>query len=317
MKRIENLKWKPMWVSYLGCIKGCLEYLNVNVSDAWLFGATGHAFIINIHDVVCASGPTAWNMEMLPRLAENIGYTISGISAFKTDDDFGEKQKSAWELVKQSINENLPCIGWELEIPEYYVINGYSDNGYYSSGPKPESGDKIKQWNELGNTQIGWLEVYAIKPKSSQNALKTIKDAFGFVLEHSKNPKSWIFPKYKSGIEGFDTWINALETGKANGFGVSYNASVWSECRSFGVEFLKEAKERINGKLSNLFDEAIKQYEIVSENLGKISRIFPFPMKDEEVKDENLLNTASEYLKIARKAEESGIRIIEKIFTSI
>jgi hypothetical protein len=47
-KKIENLKWQPRWMSYLGCIKGCLDYLKLDVSDAWLYGATGHAFAINL-----------------------------------------------------------------------------------------------------------------------------------------------------------------------------------------------------------------------------------------------------------------------------
>ncbi len=51
-KVIENLKHKPWWISHLGCIEGCLDYFDVDVSTPWLFGATGHAFIINIHDVV-------------------------------------------------------------------------------------------------------------------------------------------------------------------------------------------------------------------------------------------------------------------------
>jgi len=47
-KKIENLRWKPKWVSHMGCLKGCLDYLDLKVSDAWLYGATGHAFIINV-----------------------------------------------------------------------------------------------------------------------------------------------------------------------------------------------------------------------------------------------------------------------------
>jgi len=49
-KKLENLRWKNRWTSHLGCIKGCLNYLGMEVSDAWLFGATGHAFIINVAD---------------------------------------------------------------------------------------------------------------------------------------------------------------------------------------------------------------------------------------------------------------------------
>lgn len=48
MKKLEYLRWKPHNVTHLGCIKGCLNYLGVEVSDPWLYGATGHAFIINI-----------------------------------------------------------------------------------------------------------------------------------------------------------------------------------------------------------------------------------------------------------------------------
>ena len=43
MKKLENCQWKPRWVSHLGCIKGCLDYLGIDLSDAWLYGATGHS----------------------------------------------------------------------------------------------------------------------------------------------------------------------------------------------------------------------------------------------------------------------------------
>ncbi len=49
-KKLENLRWRSRWTSHLGCVKGCLDYLNIDISDAWLYGATGHAFIINVAD---------------------------------------------------------------------------------------------------------------------------------------------------------------------------------------------------------------------------------------------------------------------------
>ncbi len=60
-KLLDNLRWQRMWTSHLGAIKGCLDYMGLNVSLPWLFGATGHAFVLNVSDVVCPSGPTAWN----------------------------------------------------------------------------------------------------------------------------------------------------------------------------------------------------------------------------------------------------------------
>ncbi len=323
-KKIENLRWKPMWVSHLGCIKGCLDYLGLEVSDAWLFGATGHAFIINMHEVVCPSGPTAWNTEMLFNLGHNIGYTVDGVFGFKSDSDFVEKQKLAWEKTKCAIDEGLPCYGWELDIPEFYVVYGYDDAGegagYYFSGPLCDSGKGPKPWKDLGDSQIGVLEMYTVKPGQTTDDVRTIKEAFEFVLEHSKSPEKWIYPKYKAGLAGFDTWIQALEDGKAIGFGMAYNAAVWSECRGFAVKFLKEAKEW-TGTLVSLFDEALKHYEVVAKNLNKISEMFPFPppgwkvttSETDEIKDITRIETALKYLRDARNAEESGLKALEKI----
>jgi len=47
-KKLENLKWSNSFVTHLGCIKSCLDYLDKDVSYTWLYGAMGHAFIINI-----------------------------------------------------------------------------------------------------------------------------------------------------------------------------------------------------------------------------------------------------------------------------
>ena len=275
IKKLEGLKGSPKWVTHLGCVKGCLDYLGINVSDAWLFGATGHAFVINVHDVVCPSGPTAWKTEMLCVLGRNVGYTVEGIFGHKSASDFTEKQKNAREMVKKAVDAGYPCYGWELGIPEFYIVFGYDDKGYYyrdfdnsCKGPKP--------WNELRNSGIGVLEMYCLMRSEPADDLKVITEVLQFALEIPTSPPKWIFPKYKAGVAGFDNWIRALENGEADGFGNAYNAAVWNECRGFAVEFLKKAKQSLSDDVNSIFDEAIRHYNIVSENLLSLTKIFPF-----------------------------------------
>jgi hypothetical protein len=59
MRALENCRWVPRWVAHLGAVKGCLNYLGIEMSDAWLYGGTGHAFVLNVHEGLCPSGPTA------------------------------------------------------------------------------------------------------------------------------------------------------------------------------------------------------------------------------------------------------------------
>ena len=45
MKKLDNLYWVPRWTSHMGCIKGRLNYLQLDISDAWLYGTTGLAYL--------------------------------------------------------------------------------------------------------------------------------------------------------------------------------------------------------------------------------------------------------------------------------
>ena len=312
-KELENLRWRPQWVSHLGCVKGCLDYLGMDVSDAWLFGATGHAFIINVHDVVCPSGPTAWNTEMLRKLGKNVGYETHGLSANRKDADFEQKRKLIWENAKLALDNGLPTYGWELDVPEYYVVFGYDDVGYYYSGPMCDDGAGPKPWRDLGESDIGVLEMYSLVEGEAADDRTTVKEALAFALAFAQSPAEWVFPKYKAGLGGFDNWVKAVEGNIAHGHGVAYNAVVWHECRRFAVEFLKEAKERLGGPAAP-FDEAIASYEAVAENLKKVVELFPFHgLKSEHIQDEGRRAEAAEALRAAREAEAAGLAALAKI----
>ena len=275
-KQIEGLRWKPRWVSHLGCIKGCLDYLGADISWPWLYGGTGHAFIINVHQIVCPSGPTAWNYEMLFRLSLNLGCKVSCVFGSKDNPDFLKQQTKAWIHVCNSLDEGTPCYGWELRMPEFYVIYGVDDGGYYYSGPGCDDGEGPKSWTEVGNTDIGILEIFSLERCELAEDAKVVRDALTFALEHAKNPKKWILSGYASGPKAFDIWANALDQGTANRFGQGYNAQVWAECRGEAAAFLVEAKRRLHGKADAQFDEAIACYQLVHSRLQELAELHPF-----------------------------------------
>ncbi len=314
---LDGLRWTPRWVSHLGCVKGCLDYLGLEVADAWLFGATGHAFILNVHDVVCPSGPTAWNTEMLRTLGKNVGYSSRGLFATRKDADFDEKRKLIWDNAKLALDNGLPTYGWELDIPEYYVVYGYDDVGYYYSGARCDDGAGPKPWQELGETDVGVLEMYSLVKGEAADDRRAVREALAFALAFAESPNKWVFPKYKAGLAGFDKWIKALEDGTAHSLGAAYNAAVWHECRRFAVEFLKEAKERL-GDVSALFDEAISNYDVVADNLKKVVELFPFiGRQPEHIEDRGRRAEAAEALRAAREAEAAGLESLAKIYDEL
>ena len=320
MRKLENLRWSPKWVSHLGCVKGCLDYLGIEMTNAWLYGGTGHAFVLNISDVVCPSGPTAWKTMMLFEGGTKLGYEFDASFGWKEGNEkFAELQESTWEFTKNAIDQGLPIYGWEMEIPEFYVIYGYDDVGYYYSGPMADEGKGPMPWRELGKSEIGLIEIYSVKVGTTYDDAFIVKSAFENVLKHANNPEEWIFvDRYASGLKGYDLWTKALETGKADRFGMGYNIEVWKECRHYAVGFLKEAKGRLDGEAESLFDDALTQYQVVADRLAQVAELYPFlpagsPEAEGEIKTDENCQVVIDLLKQAREAEEVGLGVLEKI----
>lgn len=319
-KKLEGFKWHSLWTTHIGCMKGCVDYLNLDISLPWLFGGTGHSFVMNIHEELCPSGPTAWKCKMLYELAPNLGFDSDGFFSYK--DGHGpvpwkDAPKKAWEFVKKEIDNNIPVIAWEMKIPEYYCVHGYDDVGYYYHGCLADKGEGPKPWQELGQTDIGLIDVISIHPGKKAKPEKVVKDAFKKALWFADNPKGYVYPKYASGLKAYDYWLKFLD-GKIDyeeihAHGIGYNGEVWSECRRFAVDFLNEAKTKV-GQNDELFDEAIRHYIAVRENLSCAAHLFPFHNRQlSALQDADRRNDAIGALKIARAAEEKGLKALKEI----
>lgn len=316
MHALDGCRWAPRWVSHLGAIRGCLDCLGVAVSDGWLYGGTGHAFVLNMHESVCPSSPTAWNTKRTLELGRNVGYHVEGVFSERDADEFAQRQADAWALARESIDGGMPCYAWELEIPEFYVVYGHDDAGYYYSGPGREDGGGPKPWAELGLSDIGVLELYAVRPCEPAQVAVTVRDALSFALDHAHSPGKWTFEHYRSGLEGYDNWVGALETGVASDMGMRYNTGVWLECRKNAVEFLKEAKQRLPGRADAAFDRALSRFASVAQGLEEVAQLYPWEW---EASDERSLpvdetsRAAAEALRIAKQEEAAGLGALADI----
>lgn len=317
MVKLEGLRWSPSWVSHLGCIKGSLDYLGVEMTDGWLYGGTGHAFVLNISKDACPSGPTAWNTTMLSRLGRNLGYVTEGIFGTKREGDLAALQKQAWDFVRGALDQGFPCYGWELEIPEFYVIYGYDDAGYCFSGPGCDEGKGPKPWQHLGDTGIGIVELHSVKPGQTVDDRTVVREALSFALEFAQGPEKWGFPEYEVGLAGYDQWIADTEAGTPIRIGMSYHAAVWESCRRHGVQFLSEARERLGEGMAARFDEAIGLYEIVAENLRKVTALYPFDRSDNPIGVDDKSRAAVKSLQDAREAEGAGLQALAKIVEAL
>jgi hypothetical protein len=319
---LDNLDWSPKWTSHMGCLIGCLNYLKVTASEAWVYGATGHAFVLNIAPDLCPSGPTAFNTFRIFELAENVGCRLEKIEGHKSQDDFEQTQKLAWDKVRQALAAGHPCYAWELDMPEYFVICGHDEHGYHYRGVQTSADGGPREWDDLGHTGIGFLEVIIVQPGEAADHRLIVKNALEFAIDFNTNAAEWTFDGYAAGLAGYDVWIKALQKGKADGMGTAYNAAVWAECRQHAAAFLEEAKEKLGKDISPLLAEAVAHYREVSDNLLLVAEVFPFFGVTEDQRDNNVKNAgrckkAIACLTKARDAETAGLAVLEKIVAAL
>jgi len=317
-KMLENLRWVPHWASHVGCLQGCLNYLGIEMSEAWLYGATGHAFVLNISPGLCPSGPTDWDTSRFLELGRHLGSEVTSVDHWcpKQGDALARAQQEAWDYVRSSINAGFPCYGWELDVPEYYVIYGYDETGYYISGAGCDDGAGPVSWQNLGTSEIGVILVSRVRRVEPADVRQTVREALTYAVDIGRNRQKWT--DRTGGLAGYDLWIETMEQGKADRFGLGYNAAVWAESRKFAVEFLREAKQRIGNDLGPLFDRAIAQYEAVAQCLRAVSDTYPFRDGTAEcVEVDDIARTVVRALQEARKAEEAGLGLLDELATHL
>jgi len=149
-------------MSFVGALKGCSDYLGRDTSLPWIYGSTGRAFVINLSSDICPSNPPLWGSPELDKtMVLTVGLDIERVTNGQGMEGLEASQGKAWEMARQAIDQSLPVFGWEMVTPEFYVINGYDEIGYYYHGP--ESGGP-KLWQEMAKTDIGWLDMGIIRP---------------------------------------------------------------------------------------------------------------------------------------------------------
>ena len=319
VKMLEGLQWQQHTISQLGCIEGCLKYLGSDISSAWLFGGTGHAFVINIQQGLDPSGPTAWDWSAIHDLGPNLGYTTERIFCRKEDagDTYPDKQKEAWDFVRAAIDRGVPCYGWEVHpwIPDYYVINGYDDTGYYYSGW--ESGGPL-EWQKLGDMDVKVLQAFSVERCEPAADEKVLKDMLAHVLPRVAKPDGWInHPGYTSGQPAFEAWAKEVEEGRAIKDGHAYNALCWHECRAMAVEFLQEAKKRLAGKCDADFGKAIADYTVVRDRLKAVADLHPMSHQGWDGETKVTSPEAAALLREASAAEQKGIDALRRIAAAL
>ena len=302
-KTVPNLKMHPFNTTLMGVLKGVSDHFKTPLSGAWLFGGSGHAFLINIHEGLCPSGPYVWNYETFFSLAGNLGIEMKDLGFFhpkSTPDEI----KQIEETLKQNIDDHVPCSLLNLE---NQLISGYNDQHFivqqpWSSVDFPPKTLTFRTWEELG--EEFHISFFGFAKTEKADKLTVIKDSLRYAVDLARNPSKYRHEHYSVGLEAYETWIKAVEAGQGPSHGNWWNGTVWWECREMASEYFSEIASEFKGELQRKAMDLSKRYGDLAKLLNQA--------RDKKLPDDKKIETILE----SRRTEEASIREIEE-FTGI
>jgi len=294
----------------------CLAHFGSDASVDWVVGGPGYAFVLNIHDGLCQSGPTRWQGNA-PALARNVGCKVTGTSAYAPS--FDKFRPLIWQKVRQAIDAGHPVIGWELDDT---LICGYDEEGNYLYFGADGEVRRVHH-KDVGDVEMGWMSVLIVEPCRPADDRKTVRDALLFALDNAAGRHREDAKTCSAGIAGYNAWIAALNASDKPSYGrCAFNAAWYGGARQKAHGFLKEAKKRLaDKKLDPLFDTAIEHYGQVAKSMTALMELFPLTkdtkIKAEPVRDTARLQKAVRALTAARDAEAEGLAALKKLAVAL
>ena len=266
VQTLEGLSQLPLNATNMGVLHGVAAYWGFDASPATVFGATGYAFLINIKDDICPSGPFVWRRERFNRLVTNLGIRTRDLGFYTRATTAAERRRVDAEL-REAIDAGVPC---SLCNDEYQLITGYDGEGFSTVGPFP---DHLPRRLTFGTWQEWEQSVYAYffvhHEGEPANRADMVRDSLSFAIEMFRSPARFALDGYAVGSDAYDQWIEALD-GHGESFGNEWNATVFAECRQHAASYMREVADWFPESRA-LTAGLAGAYEKVARNLATVA----------------------------------------------
>ena len=237
--RVAGLEQPPFDTSLMGVVKGALDHYGIDRSADEAFVVSGHAFVINIHEELCPSGPYCWNTETFARLLCNIGLHREMIGMLLPATSTAEAKGALEAKVREAMDQGAVCALLGLD---HQLLLGYDDEGFMAAQPWSDAADSTPARVTFGS----WEEYSAGPPLTffkftqCQEASKTpVHEALDFAVDVWRNAEGYVEANYGLGAAAYANWLGAIDAGHGGEHGNWWNAVVWAECRERAGDYFQ------------------------------------------------------------------------------
>lgn len=261
-----------------------------------IIASSGFAFRMWVATDLCPSATSIWSFSEQKNWVENGGLTCNYIDRLWGQDSIEEERRlAACSMIKNSIDNGIAAISWDISIPEWGLIIGYDDENQKFLTLSITGKEEEMDYQVLGKREIPILNVLTITGVNNKSQEAIIADTLKLAKSHL-NGEEWC--ENKKGLEAYPTLINILNNdfNPDISWNLEYYLGTYAALKWYAWKFF----EKYN------LTELCSLYKIVYESWQKT-----FELKastDLSIKDNR--ESIAKLLKTAEECEKQAIKIM-------
>jgi hypothetical protein len=219
--------------------------------------------------------------------------------------------------IRRSIARGIPAIAWDLTAPEFGVIYGYDDEKQllYAEDAR---GKKQIPYDRFGRGISGGLFVLSVTEEKPIDEWEAVRKALDMAIRHAYGELTFV--GYVCGLAAYDCWKEAFRKRRVDPIGNAYTLEIVAEARAYAADFLNGLAVKLKAagreQSASLAADASNKYMETAAVLKELSIRFPFPSGGSPNEPETA-ETAAELITRVQSAEETGVRLLERLSRSI
>jgi len=236
---VAGLAQPPFDTSLMGVAQGALDHYGIDRRPGETFFVSGHAFVINVHEELCPSGPYCWDYGRCFALLRNLGIRMTPLGTAMPDAAADDRAKLEAAL-RDALDGGAVCSLLHLD---NQLVLGHDGDGFATAQPWGDAIDSTParltagSWREYqAGPPVTFYQITPCEPPAAD----PIAAALDFAVEVWRESGNFASPPYGAGDAGYANWLVAIDAGHADEHGNWWNAVVWAECRERGGDHFQD-----------------------------------------------------------------------------
>lgn len=259
-----------------------------------IVASSGFAFRMWVSPDLCPSATSIWQFDLQKSGVENGGLRCHYIERLWGQEDVeAERRREAIERIRQSIDNGIPAISWDIGVCEWGLIIGYDDETEKFAVLPITGREEEMDYARLGKRELPILNVLTIAGKA-EVPRETILSQTLAIAKHHLLGKEWC--DNASGLDAYPALIGHLEnedTELARSWNLEYFLGTYAPLKWYAWKFL----ERHGAQ------ELAALYKTVHENWQKAFEI----KKTRDMADPENRRAMAELLRQAEGLERQAV----------